>query len=154
MASSLHTFSMANHQSSRPEWYLSFVALTYPEDADGTSSHSWRNGLKGAKKQRPMVRKQKRLVRWLPLVFCTVVIDHTRCRYCGRRGTFLATDSKSDSRTQRRMSQAAQAYGYSSRNSMVLLCAFTSTLIASKAPSEAEAQCAELARGGKVLGHS
>jgi ribosomal protein S27AE len=154
MASSLHMFLMANHQSSRPEWYVSFVALTYLRDADGTSSHSWRKDLKGAKKQRPMVKKQKRLVRWIPFAFCTVVIAHTHRRYCGRCGSFLATDSKSDSRAQRRMSQTAQAYGYSSRNSMVLLCSFTSTLIASKAPSEAEAQCAELARGGKVLGYS
>ena len=50
------------------------------------------------------------------------------------------------------MSQIAQAYGHSSCHCMVKRC-FLSTrvLIARKAPSEAEAQCAELARGGKVL---
>lgn len=79
---------------------IPLAALTYPEETDGATTYSWQSGLKGAKKQRQRVKRQKRLVCWLPSVFCIVAIAHTRHRYHGRSGSFLATDSKGDSRTQ------------------------------------------------------
>ena len=52
------------------------------------------------------------------------------------------------------MPPAAKAYGYTRCNSMFQkFQTFNPMFIALKAPSEAEAQCAELARGGKVLRH-
>ena len=143
MVLSPHTSSTANLQSSSPEWYDQRVSGSAfgPSDTPFYTHNSSQNVLRGVRKLQSRARRRRKSVgqRFFPKLLGltsdgAIFID-------------IGTTEDVD-RLSRRTVRVTKEHNEECRRLLKLM-----GIPVIVAPSEAEAQCAELARGGKVSLH-